>query len=116
MIDPPSTANSGASAIIISPLSQPVNSPRVPSNKASTTKIGPTASSSASAIRAATSRPTVPSSSSIAPNHIMPGGEKALISLVSPLACWIARNTRSSFCANTAVALSPRTPVSMPAI
>ena len=66
----PSTANSGASASITSPLSQPANSPRVPSNSARTTKIGPTASSTASAIRAVTSTPTVPSSSSIAPSHI----------------------------------------------
>lgn len=116
MIEPPSTANSGASAIIVSPLSQPVNSPRVPSNSAMTTKIGPTASSRASAMRAVTSRPTVPSNNSIAPIHIMPGGENAAISLVSPLACWTARKTTSSFCAKTAVALSPRVPVRMPAI
>ena len=77
---PPSTAKSGASASITTPLIQPANSPRVPLNSAITTKIGPSASMIASAILAVTSRPSVPSMNSIAPIHIIPGGEKAEIS------------------------------------
>ena len=102
---PPSTAKSGVSASITSPLSQPVNSPRVPSNSAMTTKIGPSATSSASAIRAVTSTPTVPSSSSVAPIHNRPGGEKAeMLFPCVAVASRTAANTRSIFCANTSVA------------
>ena len=44
---PPSTTNSGVTAVSTTPRSQPAVSPRVPGNSARTTKTGPTASSTA---------------------------------------------------------------------
>ncbi len=111
---PPITASSGASASMVTPLIQPANKPRVPSNNAITTNTGPSATSTASAIRAVTSRATVPSMNSIAPNHIMPSGENAEISSAPALACWMARKTTSIFCAKVMVADSV-VPVRMPA-
>ena len=86
MMDPPSTANSGARAHITRPLSQPTNSPRVPLNSASTTNSGPIATRMPSAILVVTRRPTVPSMNSIAPSHINPCGENAEKSVLLPLA------------------------------
>ena len=114
MIDPPSTANKGVSASMTRPLTQPAKSPRVPSNKAMTTKIGPSATSTASAIRAVTSKPSVPSMNSIAPIHIIPGGEKAEMSSTPWLASWMARKTTSIFSAKVCVA-DPPPPIKMPA-
>ena len=111
---PPSTANNGASAHRVNPLTQPVNRPRVPLNSASTTNSGPSAISTPSAILVVTSRPTVPSMNRSAPNHIMPSGEKVEMSSAPALASWMARKTTSIFCAKVSVA-EPCAPVSTPA-
>ena len=114
---PPSTANSGAKASMTTPLSQPVNRPRVAGNSAMTTKIGPSASSTASAILQVARTPTVPSSSKVAPNHSRPGGEKveAVASAAVSLETWIsAAKTMSIFWAKTSVA-DPVVPIRIPA-
>ena len=114
MIVPVSTANSGTSASITAAFSQPVNRPRVPLNSAMTTKIGPSATSTASAMRAVTSTPTVPSMNSIAPSHSMPSGENAETSAASPCAASTAAKTTSTLPAKVAVA-EPLSPVRTPA-
>ena len=69
------TVSRGTSANMATLFSQPSNSPRVPSNSASTMNTGPMMSRAASARRQTTSTPTVPSNMIKAPSDRRLAGE-----------------------------------------
>ncbi len=114
MVAPPiNTARSGVSANSTAAFSQPSNSPRLPSNKPQMMKMGPSASIAASAIRATSRTPTVPSNNSKAesqsrsgPDAIEPvSGIPAEAASVAAAACATTAKIVSSRSANSDVAL-----------
>ena len=107
IVAPPiSTANSGVSANRTAALSQPTNRPRVPWNRPQTMKIGPSASSIASAIRArAAPRPCRASSSKRRqPQQVRAGRDRARVGHAAP---WRPRSAAAA-CATTAKIVSRR--------